>query len=46
MVSALVYAALALTVWQIVRSGNTSESNQEDQAVTSGVNALLDTTGR
>ncbi len=44
MVSALAYAALALTMLQIVRSGNTAESNQEDQAVTSGVNALLDTT--
>lgn len=42
LVSAVVYASLALTVLQIMQSGTGTDSNQEDQAVSSGVNALLD----
>lgn len=43
-VSAVIYASLALTVLQVMRSGNTSDRDQEDRAVTGGVNALLDST--
>jgi Domain of Unknown Function (DUF1206) len=45
LVSAVVYASLALTVVQIMGSGTGTDSNQEDQQVSGGVNALLDSTG-